>query len=39
MIYEPIVQPDSWRPSLEENSNIFLNLNEKNELLSSMDEP
>jgi len=24
MIYEPIVQPDQWRPSIEANTNIYL---------------
>jgi hypothetical protein len=38
MIYEPIVEPDSWRPSIEANANIFLDFNDKNDLLSSMDK-
>lgn len=38
MIYEPIQAPDSWRPSYTENANIYLDLNQKNDLLSSMDD-
>lgn len=36
MIYEPIDEPDSWRPEIEENVNIYLEFSKQNEHLTSM---